>query len=167
MTPTAWIVDGRWVQRCAVCGVPKDLEREFNRTRATPSAHPPNDYRTDCRPCRAARLRRWRASRPGYSRKKRLGIAPGGPELPVAPLAALLDRMIERGTDSGVLCDRLGISDRTLRAWRVGDRRSVRLDLADRILLELGLLWFDVWTPDDPESYQRAVEVWEGQEAAA
>ena len=43
----------------------------------------------------------------------------------------------------------LGTTARTVYAWRSGERIWVGLDMADRILLALGLNWWEVW--DEPE----------------
>lgn len=62
--------------------------------------------------------------------------------VPVAPFVALLDELREgqAWTDFAHLC---GITDRTLRAWMNGHREWVQLEVADRVLTNLGMchLW--------------------------
>lgn len=77
-----------------------------------------------------------------------------GPELPARPLAAVIDRIVADGAEEDV-CGLLGINARSLRRWRSGERRVVRLEIADRVLTEAGLLWFDVW---DPAEYPEVAE---------
>lgn len=67
------------------------------------------------------------------------------------------------GSVAEVLCERLGISDKTLREWRAGARPSVQFDLADRILTRLGWLWWDVWQEGGP-GHEVAARAFEGEE---
>jgi hypothetical protein len=75
---------------------------------------------------------------------------PQGPRwagrLPAAPLLELVDALAER-EGAETVCARLGLSGRTVRAWRNGERGEVRVDVADRALLALGLNW-DVWSEE-------------------
>jgi hypothetical protein len=89
--------------------------------------------------------------------------------LPAAPLAAMIDRLIaqarasdhflnitdsQRVTRSEVLCEALGVTDRTVHRWRVGSGR-VRIESAERVLLNAGATWAEVWPPDAfPELYR-------------
>jgi hypothetical protein len=47
------------------------------------------------------------------------------------------------------VCERLGISSKTLREWRDGSRPTARFDVADRIVTRAEACWWDVW-PGDP-----------------
>lgn len=70
------------------------------------------------------------------------------PHLPPLPLVALFDRLeAERTCESA--CKKAGISDRTLRDWRAGTRKTAKFDTADRILIRLSLFWWEVWTSDN------------------
>jgi hypothetical protein len=75
--------------------------------------------------------------------------------LPGRPLAAAVDRRAHRGRDVfgrptsrlEQICKEMGISERYVYAWRTGGR-DMALDSADKALIVLGLLWFDVWNED-------------------
>lgn len=79
-----------------------------------------------------------------------------GGHVPAAPLAAALMAEIRtrEGTSNGLtmgfVCEEAGIVSRTLYAWRVGERRFARFDVADRVLIGLDALWWDVY---DPQAY--------------
>jgi hypothetical protein len=90
------------------------------------------------------------------------------PNLPAAPLAAMVNKLIDRqrqldplviaksdphDTSRLVVCERLGINPRSLFAWEKGERASVQFDLADRTITRAGLMWFDVYG-DDPIARQ-------------
>lgn len=55
-----------------------------------------------------------------------------------------------------VVCQRAGISSKTLREWRRGKRPRVQFGTADLMLQNLGLLWQDVW---DPAEFPELAEV--------
>jgi hypothetical protein len=105
--------------------------------------------------------------------KPRDVTAPGaerrGGLLPSRPLADKLALVFAAENDGDLaiedFCVRVGITDRTLRAWQTGERPSVRFDAADRVLVALGLLWWDVWT--SPEDAVIAERVFEGERQAA
>lgn len=72
------------------------------------------------------------------------------PELPALPVAGAILRRLERtsvGRDE--ICATLGISGRTLYAWKSGERQSCMFPEADAVLVALGLNWWDVWDCDD------------------
>lgn len=83
------------------------------------------------------------------------------PRLPAAPLAAVLDERIRRDLQTAhrnghpgrgkmtreSVCKGYGTTARDLNDWLQGRRALVQFDVADRVLLALGLLWFDVWEP--------------------
>jgi hypothetical protein len=86
---------------------------------------------------------------------------PGG-TLPAKPLADAIDRLVARDhrqligdeqSHAEAICGRLGLSTRSLRAWR-GERTDVQLDVADRVLLAAGWHWWDVY---DAETYGEEV----------
>lgn len=84
--------------------------------------------------------------------------------LPAAALAAAIDHRIARESgDTERVCFYCGIDDRQLRSWRSGEWTDVQLNVADRVLIGLGLLWWDVWEGADAEIAQLAFE---GQLAA-
>jgi hypothetical protein len=46
-----------------------------------------------------------------------------------------------------VVCERLGITDKTWREWRDGKRRFAQFDTADRVISRALLNWWDVYSP--------------------
>lgn len=115
----------------------------------------------------SARLRyRERAQAQGRDPKalktSRLGPVRGtveqeqGGHLPAAPLAAAIaSRRGQRTIEQW--CRDLGVPPRTYSAWRTGERGQVQMDLADRVMLRLGLNWFDVYDAERwPEAHKRA-----------
>jgi hypothetical protein len=76
--------------------------------------------------------------------------------VPGRPLAAAVDKCARRGRDvfgrptsrMENICKEIGFDDdRYIRFWRTGGR-DTSLKLADKTLIVLGLLWFDVWNED-------------------
>jgi hypothetical protein len=80
---------------------------------------------------------------------ERLMSSGRGPELIAEPLhekavrfAAQLPEWMTEADKSEVL----GISDKTLREWSTGrGRKMVRADVAERVIIGMEMLWFDVW----------------------
>lgn len=64
--------------------------------------------------------------------------------LPGRPLAQAIDRLAE-GVDLRTVCELAGIEERSVTAWRRGER-NVEMDMADTVLTRLDLLWWDVWS---------------------
>src|SRR6188768_1137687 len=67
--------------------------------------------------------------------------------LPAAPLLRALE-MMAREQHAGVMrrvCERVGITDRTVRRWRSGESTTVTIELADRVLSRSPWHWFDIW----------------------
>jgi N6-adenosine-specific RNA methylase IME4 len=73
--------------------------------------------------------------------------------LPAAPLAAVIDRILQRAlisegyastTRTRVYAE-VGVHPRRLWGWRSGECRTVGFSVADRILTRTQYLWFDVW----------------------
>lgn len=113
--------------------------------------------------------------------------------LPSAPLAQLIEQRrrlplnvlsaaiksdrgnrVELAQDSEILAEQLGVSPKALQEWRLGKRRTVQFDSADRVLLALGVCWWDVWQPCPAEcgeceacdGARRAQYAFEGELAA-
>jgi hypothetical protein len=86
----------------------------------------------------------------------------GFPMLPAAPVAAFIERIIaaedrdrKQGFDDGRptgaredVCTWLGISHRSLYAWRVGQRERIQFEIVDQILTRAGALWWQVFTEE-------------------
>lgn len=64
--------------------------------------------------------------------------------LPGRPLAQVIDGLAE---DVGLctVCEVAGIEERSVTAWRRGER-SVSMEVADTVLTRLDLLWWEVWS---------------------
>lgn len=92
--------------------------------------------------------------------------------LPSAPLAAAIVQVAaeeaqgDHGHDRRLItvCERAGVSDRTMRFWRSGVRTEVEFAVADRALLALDLLWWEVWPP---EQFPDVAELFEPEAVAA
>jgi hypothetical protein len=85
--------------------------------------------------------------------------------LPAAPLVAIVDRVVRRAVGEVDTSTRYGqragrdlresalarmrLDPRALHAWRSGERKTVTLAAADRVLSTTEYLWFDVW-PECP-----------------
>lgn len=118
------------------------------------------------------RLRAEREGRPSAESDAALRDEAGG-YLPAAPLADAIRRWMAgivdaTREDAAAAC---GVDARTIFGWLGPDDKpgpgayeQVRLDAADRALIGLDLLWFDVW---DPVEFPRAVELFEGVSLAA
>lgn len=82
------------------------------------------------------------------------------PPVPAKPLADALDRRLalllheagtpgHMGTSAEVIAESWGASERSIRAWREGERKTVQFNVADNLLVATGLMPWDVW--NDPE----------------
>lgn len=94
-------------------------------------------------------------------RKRRADRAPVDLEpvvkLPAAPIVACLDRAARRKARSmgmfdlrhatAVTCRKAGVGDRLVREWRASPDAVTTLDTADRVLLAMGWMWWEVWDP--------------------
>lgn len=93
------------------------------------------------------RLPDWEQAKPPPRRSKS-GRPDSGkfPRLPAGPLVRIVDRHFARieipGTRFTSFC---GTSERRLRDWR-RPGALVAFDRADKVLADLNLLWWDVWT---------------------
>lgn len=96
-----------------------------------------------------------------------------GPDLPLGPLVDALLRKMERlgitidignNLDDGYerFCDSIGLSPRTMLAWRTGARSMVRLSTLEKILANTDWHWWDVYGPGD-EGYDKVREAFEGE----
>ena len=106
-------------------------------------------YRADQAEKRRLRYRLRQQAKGRYVRHVRPRVAP--PEaikawLPGRPLALAIDRLAE-DADLGVICELAGIIDRLVTAWRRGER-NVEMELADKALTRLDLLWWEVWSEE-------------------
>lgn len=70
--------------------------------------------------------------------------------MPSAPLAAAIAADERRDED---ICEWSDFTARNAFAWRVGSREEVKADVADRFLQTLGLLWWEVWSPESCRRY--------------
>jgi hypothetical protein len=121
------------------------------------------------------RLRRERAGlpvRPPRSLPQGAIRQGSGPRrLPAAPLVALIDRLVDQraavevfGIDryhSGVeaVCADLGVSSRTVRRWRLAEIVEVNVGVAERVLMNAGVEWYNVYSYDDHAAVFLAEEV--------
>lgn len=87
-----------------------------------------------------------------------------GTRLPAPPLACLVARLENSRTQESA-CKRAGISDRTLRDWLAGSRPTVKFDTADKVLVRLGLAWWEVWTAQNttPEALEDVAYAFTGE----
>ena len=103
-------------------------------------------------------------------------ISREGPEVPAAPLFKAIERLMAREgievnggqweSDYEGFCDRIGISDRTMRDLRAGRRKVLRLSTVERVLTNTAWHWWDVWDPGD-EGYELVERLFEGEQVAA
>lgn len=114
---------------------------------------------------------RMRAEKAGRVITRRFAPRPEKtPRLPSFPVAVFVERLIaeqqalefrhqgtERDSARLIVCERLGIDERTLYAWRSGERTRAKFDAVDRVLVNSGALWFDVFDRDRfPEEFLEA-----------
>lgn len=100
---------------------------------------------------------RLRAEREGRTVRnaKAAMIKENVPELPAKPLAEFLLEMAASRDSIDQLAEELGFTPRSLFAWKTGERQRVRLDLADQILTNAGLMWWEVWSEEEfPELHE-------------
>lgn len=68
------------------------------------------------------------------------------PDVPAWPLVRALRARFGPAEPWVAIARRIGVSDRTLRRWRSGE--ALHFGTADAVLTEVGLQWWEVWTPD-------------------
>lgn len=86
----------------------------------------------------------------------------GRRDIPGAPLARVIRRrMMQAGEPLDAFCSGLGTSARAVTNWEAGG--MVSEVTVDRLLIALGLLWFDVWSP---EEFPRVAALFDSVEAA-
>jgi hypothetical protein len=92
------------------------------------------------------------------------------PNPPAIQLANAIDAALARNPQhtrqEWTLQRWVGITDRTLREWRAGDRHTAKFNVADRVLCGLNLNWWEVWneqTVDDPEVLNRIAFAFTGE----
>jgi hypothetical protein len=78
----------------------------------------------------------------------------------VARVAATLDE--DPATGERMIAERAGLSPRLLLQWRRQTRPRTLWDSADRVLVALGLMWWEVFDPEvcDPEVVEEARRLW-------
>lgn len=95
-------------------------------------------------------------------RRRRSDLAPVDLEptvkLPAAPIVTALDHAARRRAlmmgmydlrhAKASVCRQAGIGDRLVREWRADPTALTTLDTADRILLAMGWMWWDIWAPE-------------------
>lgn len=62
------------------------------------------------------------------------------------------------------VCNMCNIDPRRLYAWKSGETKRVELDHADKVLIGLGLLWWEVW---DPALFPEVAAIFEPVEQVA
>lgn len=131
---------------------------------------------------------RYHLAQGGIKRHINVAVAMGQEmmwRLPAQPLAVALDRLIAleqignpysglpddpHFARTDAVCRRVGISSRTLLAWRTGQRKEVQWDLADAILTYTDLAWWDVWneeTVPDAVALAKVKAIFEGTGSVA
>jgi hypothetical protein len=157
------------VRAKALARAAKQRAAEWERRRSDP------EYDALIRERRRQRSAKRRAEAAMRPRLIRLpGVDAKMPRVPVGPLIAAIDAYVNAHapqfagqvakTDDthATLCERIGVSDRTIRAWRSGGRTHANLDSADRLMIELDLLWWEVfderWPADVVEEARQAFE---------
>lgn len=104
-----------------------------------------------CVECHATqRDRRNAARRARHGRKRPEGGRKYKGDLIAWPLAQVLHRYIDAQGLIGeeVIQARTGVSSRQINAWDYGEVHSVSLDTADRVMLHIEALWWEIWTPE-------------------
>jgi hypothetical protein len=93
------------------------------------------------------------------------------PNVPSGPLLDGGEQKIRKWGFGQATYKRLGVADRTIREWREArnnppkGRPTVEWTKADQILTNIGLHWWDVWTPTNttPEQYEDVLIAFTGE----
>jgi hypothetical protein len=90
---------------------------------------------------------------------KDAGWSGNGPPMPAGPLMAALDeyKRVEGLTDDA-LAARIGTTPRRLYEWRLPGS-TTRMSLVDAALVEMDMLWFDIYPEDE---FPEVAAIWEG-----
>ncbi len=106
-----------------------------------------------------AQRRRWAREEREREREAPSSNGVTGPEIPAGELARAILQLAhwEPGTNGdaepGVLqdvCGRADVAERTVFRWRTSPGAVVRASLADRVMVNLDLLWWQVWPQGSP-----------------
>lgn len=95
--------------------------------------------------------------KPRTGGKRRYEVSPE--RLPSRPISLYIQQRANRLRDRswrrirqdeavGEICSLVGINPRNEWAWRHGERNTLSFDEVDRILVTLGLHWWDIYTPE-------------------
>lgn len=148
---------------CFGCGVAKPLDAEHFGIRKRDESGQIVRYTSRCRPCHNAY---------GSARRAQARFAPVEPRhyLPVAPLLPFIERelrmavMRDEPNPAGRIAAMCGTTPRSLYAWVNHERRSIKLENADKVLIGLDLCWWEVWTEGE---YPREAAIWQGEPVKA
>jgi hypothetical protein len=152
------VVTRKWAKLCDRCRAVGREQARLNRA-ATHAWKMENDPAY-----RARREITLAKSRAKSRRKDRVEPAPKTGTLPALPVAVAIyriaaqeERLARWGMPSPTLgsdgklaevCERIGVNERTVYAWRHGERRRLRFYNALEVVDRLGLLWGDVWNDE-------------------
>ncbi len=107
-----------------------------------------------------------RSARPRVSQQESPSFLPVGPIEQLVTARVEVRRTVDRllGFDSlpgviGEVCNELGVEERSYFAWRKGERDSLRIGQAERIIARAGVDWTDVYSFDDYAAHFLGVEV--------
>jgi hypothetical protein len=83
------------------------------------------------------------------------------PRVPVLPLGEALQRIALKmgrihsceGDGLSLVCKCVGLKERTVYGWRIGEREETRLSRAEDVMTHVGLEWWDVWNEDTVHKY--------------
>lgn len=163
-------VTAKYAKLCEVCRAEARKRRraaqaawDREQRKRKPQAPRPARKRDDAFEWRLTKDRNGVALEPGERLKGDMF-----PRLPAVPLAAAMQRLIDRedraaslndpvqrgprGECKEVVCLRLGIPTRTLTAWQLGERLLADFDVIDKVLTRAEWLWWEVY---DEESVRR------------
>src|SRR5215207_5972760 len=80
------------------------------------------------------------------------------PQVPVQQLGYMVAaEAFRRGVHETDLAKEIKIADKRFREWRSRPTKLAYFDTVDKVLTALGLLWWDVWTPQNSTPHQLAI----------
>jgi len=149
------------VQACTGCGQVKACG-EFP-VLARNADGSPRKFRARCRECALAQKRVAAAQRRAFLRDAAPVDREPRVRVPSAPLVAAIDREIARelpwhDNASSRVLRRCRVDEARVRTWRRGECQDAHIDLADRVMIGLGLLWWEVYPPDEFPGVARIFE---------